>query len=78
MDRCRHLSLVTVDKDFRVIVAQHTVVIDAIEAGDVRAAADAMRHHLRRILEFVEELARLHPQFFESDSDAFSLAAVTG
>ena len=76
MDRCRHLSLVTVDKDYRVIVAQHNTIIDAIEAGDVAASAEAMRIHLRRILEFVEKIARLHPQYFESDRDAFSLASV--
>ena len=76
MDRCRHLSLLTVDKDYRIIVAQHTTIIDAIEAGDVAAATAAMRLHLRRILEFVEEIARLHPQFFEFDGDEFLLGSM--
>lgn len=77
MDRCRHLSLATVETDIGIIVEQHNAIIEAIEAGDADKAAGAMRTHLRRVLEFIDEIADLHPHYFEDQGarQQFGLAA---
>ena len=72
MDRCRHLTLATVEKDIRIITDQHNAIIDAIEQGDPKSAADAMRFHLRRILKFIDQLVEIHPEYFDSASEARS------
>ncbi|MCP4383732.1 MAG: GntR family transcriptional regulator [Hyphomicrobiales bacterium] len=70
MDRCRHLTLATVEKDVRIITDQHNAIIDAIERGDPDTAAEAMRAHLRRVLQFVDQLMEIHPEYFEGTGAA--------
>ncbi|MHA1159036.1 MAG: GntR family transcriptional regulator, partial [Alphaproteobacteria bacterium] len=65
MDRARHLSLATVEKDVGIIIDQHTDIIDAIASGELSAAAEAMRIHVRRLLQFVDQLMEVHPEYFE-------------
>lgn len=65
MDRCRHLALASVEKDFGIITLQHIAIIDAIEAGDAAVACDTMRHHLRRIFNTVNQIMELHPHYFD-------------
>lgn len=78
MDRCRHLTLASIEKDFRVITGQHNAVIDAVEAGSPDDAADAMRIHLRRILDFVDQIIELHAEYFEPPRRDISLVSSKG
>lgn len=73
MDRFRHLTLATVEKDVGVIATQHNAIVDAIEDGDPSSAAAVMRVHLRRILTLVDKVARIHPEFFETEDAVVSL-----
>ena len=75
MDRCRHLALATVDKDVTSIVAQHETIVGAIETGDPAKAGDAMRVHLRRILKFIDAVAEMRPEYFETGESGLSLYA---
>ena len=63
MDRVRHLSMMR----FPVpkLVAQHAAVVEAIAAHDAVSAAEAMRGHLREILNDLPEIAAGRPEFFE-------------
>lgn len=62
MDRVRHLA--TKRFPMEALVEQHRAIVDAIAAGDVRAAESAMRNHLRTILTDLPEVARDRPEFF--------------
>jgi len=70
MDRARHLSLAIVEKDVTIITCQHTAIVDAIDDGDAEAAAVGMRIHLRRLLQFIDQMAEIHPEYFEGPADA--------
>lgn len=63
MDRVRFLSL----SHFPVkkLIDQHTLVVDAIEAGDVRGANAAMRGHLREVLSDLPQICAANPDFFD-------------
>lgn len=67
MDRCRHLTFSLVEKDVRIITGQHNAIVDAIEEGDQDAAVAALRTHLRRVLQFVDQVAEIHPEYFEGN-----------
>lgn len=65
MDRARHLTI-AMEQDVSPIIEQHRAIVDAIEHGDKAAAADTMRVHLRRVLDFVDMLQEQHPDYFEN------------
>lgn len=65
MDRVRYLSLDDSTPAARV-VAQHTRIVDCIEAGDAMASAAAMRSHLREIMASLSLIAAKNPDVFES------------
>jgi DNA-binding GntR family transcriptional regulator len=48
----------------REVLAEHRVVVEAIEAGDAPAARDAMKRHLGVTGELVEKFARQRPGMF--------------
>jgi GntR family transcriptional regulator, rspAB operon transcriptional repressor len=64
MDRVRFLDMTQATPRHSVI-AQHTLIVDAIKAGDPVAAEAAMRQHLSEILRSLPELAVQHPDLFE-------------
>ena len=64
MDRFRHLMLAAVET-FSVIVDQHERIVDAIDAGDRKAAEIALKTHLRRIFAFLRPAYEAHPEYFE-------------
>ena len=64
MDRFRHLMLTGIES-LPIVLDQHVSIVDAIETGDIEAAARALQAHLRRILHFVEQARAAHPEFFE-------------
>jgi DNA-binding GntR family transcriptional regulator len=63
MDRVRYLAL----GEFRVdkLIAQHTALVDRIEAGDVAGADAAIRGHLREILRDLPRIIEANRQFFD-------------
>jgi GntR family transcriptional regulator, rspAB operon transcriptional repressor len=64
MDRVRWLSTARMpNRD--ALVAQHTAVVDALEARDAAAAEAAMRAHLRRILGDLAVMRETMPDFFD-------------
>jgi DNA-binding GntR family transcriptional regulator len=76
MDRVRHLSF-ALEQDLTLITAQHSAIVDAIELGEEDTAADAMRVHLRRVLQFTDQILETHPEYFEG-TGAASLAVKLG
>jgi DNA-binding GntR family transcriptional regulator len=66
MDRVRFLSF-----DFATptpqLVAEHTAIVDAIEAGDADLAEQRMEMHLRGILSSLPLIAERYPEHFVDD-----------
>jgi DNA-binding GntR family transcriptional regulator len=63
IDRLRRLHLPAVGKAQRVL-SDHTLIVDAIEAGDGTEAQRRLRDHLSGTLGQVEEIRVRHPEFF--------------
>jgi DNA-binding GntR family transcriptional regulator len=63
MDRVRHLTAQELPLDR--VIQQHEAIVDAIEAGDEGRAEQAMRQHLRRVLDDLKTLAAALPDYFE-------------
>lgn len=63
MDRVRYLTTQTLD--IKRLVAQHTAIVDAIEAQDPAQAEAATRLHLRTILQDLIVHQARTPQIFE-------------
>lgn len=64
MDRVRFLSVD--DMQIGRLIEQHERIVDAIAAGDVAQAEDAVRTHLREILKSLPEIARSRAEFFDA------------
>lgn len=65
MDRVRFLSTRYLPTER--LVRQHRTILDAIDARDPDAAEQAMRLHLRGVLDDLPEIARQVPEFFEPE-----------
>lgn len=65
IDRLRRLHLPALGKAQRVL-SDHTLVVDAIAAGDPALAQQRLREHLSHTLSQVEEIRTRHESFFES------------
>jgi GntR family transcriptional regulator, rspAB operon transcriptional repressor len=63
IDRLRLLHLPKAGK-MREILAAHSAIVAAIEAGAPQAAQDSLRDHLSRSLDFVDSLKNSHPDYF--------------
>lgn len=63
MDRVRFLSVD--DPQIGRLIEQHEQIVDAIAAGDVGGAEQALRMHLREILKSLPEIARSRAEFFD-------------
>lgn len=63
-DRVRRLSLSTV-KDTKVL-ADHTAIVDAVEAGDASLAVRLMEEHLTRYQYDAEILREAYPDYFKN------------
>jgi DNA-binding GntR family transcriptional regulator len=64
LNRVRRLSLPQ-PRYLGEMVAEHRLVIRAIERGDADAAEEALRHHLRMVLSGLDGLREEHPDYFE-------------
>ncbi|MCA0872763.1 GntR family transcriptional regulator [Seohaeicola saemankumensis] len=65
--RCQRLDLPKKGK-MTDIVADHEAILEAIEAGNVEHATEAMRRHLSGTIKRVETLRRENPDFFTEDT----------
>lgn len=63
--RCQRLELPIRGK-MATILAQHTKIIETLEAGDPISAMDAMREHLSGTISRVDKLRLEHPDYFSS------------
>jgi DNA-binding GntR family transcriptional regulator len=65
MNRIRHLAIPAVGSH-RIAIDHHRLIVDAIAAGDGRAAAQAMRVHIHSPLDFLDAILERHPEYFEA------------
>lgn len=65
VDRLRRLHLPSEGK-MHAVLADHRRIVEAIAAGDVPAAQDALRTHLSGTLSQVEEICARYPDFVEA------------
>jgi DNA-binding GntR family transcriptional regulator len=63
MDRVRFLSVD--DMHIGRLIEQHERIVDGIAAGDKTRAEEALRHHLREILNSLPEIARSRAELFD-------------
>lgn len=63
MDRVRFLSVD--DIQISRLIEQHERIVDGIAAGDVSAAEQALRTHLREIVKSLPEIAQSRAEFFD-------------
>ncbi len=64
LNRVRRLSLPQ-PRYLQEMVAEHRLVVRAVERGDVDAAEEALRHHLRMVVSGLDTLRQQHPDYFE-------------
>jgi len=69
MNRVRHISAQEFSPE--KLVVQHAAITDAFGLGDVAAAEDAMRMHLREINKDLPQIVQTFPDYFE-DIEALS------
>jgi DNA-binding GntR family transcriptional regulator len=63
MDRARYLSLAGYRID--TLIAQHSAVVDQIEAGNIAGANEAIRLHLREVLKDLPGIIAANTRFFD-------------
>ena len=64
LDRVRHLA-VPVRGNQKSVIAEHTKVLKALDAGDSRAAVKYHREHLDTVYETIKRLADTHNEIFD-------------
>jgi DNA-binding GntR family transcriptional regulator len=62
-DRLRRLSL-PAPATVRALIEEHTAIVDALGAGDVRGGHATIRKHVGRMKEFAPAIVSDHPGFF--------------
>lgn len=69
MNRIRHLAIPAVGSP-RIAIDHHRRIVDAIIAGDARAAREAMHAHIHSPLDFLDAIRRKHPGYFDDAQTA--------
>lgn len=67
MDRARFLTLSTSHR--RSVLAEHVLVVEALETGDPDLAERHLRAHLGNIAVVLPKLRSMHPACFEDEAD---------
>jgi GntR family transcriptional regulator, rspAB operon transcriptional repressor len=67
MNRIRHLAIPAVGSH-RIAIDHHRLIVDAIVGGEAKAASEAMRVHIHSPMEFLDQIQRTHPEYFEQPS----------
>lgn len=65
MNRIRHLAIEAV-VSHRIAVDQHSLIVEAIVAGDDKAASRHMRTHIAAPLAFLDNIAQKHPAYIKA------------
>jgi len=65
MDRVRYLTLSTDRR--RVVMAEHTAIMDAVIEGNEQNAEAALREHLGSFTTVLDQVRDAHAQYFECD-----------
>lgn len=65
LDRARRLGLYETSP--QPFVVQHREIFDAVRSGNLSAARDAMRVHLRLVFEDIEKVRQRSPELFVTD-----------
>lgn len=73
MDRLRRLSMQTTD--LGGLVADHKLILQALEAHDPDAADAAMRQHLRRAMRELPDLVSRFGEYFEGEAEVSQILA---
>ncbi|GAA2089702.1 GntR family transcriptional regulator [Pseudolysinimonas kribbensis] len=73
LDRARRLSL-TLTQQLRILIDQHSSVIDRLAAHDVSGADDALRDHLRLVFSDIKTIRTEHPEMFDDGETPIVLA----
>ncbi|QJR81331.1 GntR family transcriptional regulator [Alteromonas pelagimontana] len=68
MDRVRNLSLKEFGGQYDSVLSQHRAIVKAIRNKDINAARQAMTTHLHEILNVLDGVKRMHPDFFEEEA----------
>lgn len=68
MDRVRNLGLKESGGQYQSVLAQHTAIVAALEAGNPAQARLAMSSHLHLILQVIDDIKARHPEFFDDAS----------
>jgi DNA-binding GntR family transcriptional regulator len=63
IDRIRRISLPDPDT-VRDLIAEHTAIVDNLEAGNVEAGTKHVRLHARRVRDYAPKLREAHPDLF--------------
>lgn len=69
MNRIRHLAIEAVGSH-RIAINYHTLIVEAITAGDSAKATAHMRDHIRSPLIFLDVIASHNPAYIEGDESA--------
>ena len=67
MNRIRHLAIAAVGSH-HIAVNQHQRIVDAITQGRAEQAREFMREHIRSPLNFLDAIAKNHPEYIETSS----------
>lgn len=63
LDRIRRISLPDPDT-VRDLIAEHTAIVDNLQAGNVEVGTKHIRLHARRVRDFAPKLRQAHPELF--------------
>ena len=69
LDRVRRLAFPE-EHHLDIVLAEHTVIIEALRAGDPEASAAAMKVHLNRVFQTIRHLLAQRSEFFAPNSRA--------
>ncbi len=64
MNRIRHLAIPELGSN-KIAIDHHRQIVDAIVAGNSKAASNAMRIHIQSPREFLAAIAKRYPEYFE-------------
>ena len=67
MDRLRYLGLAEVRGEFTGVIAQHQSILDAVAAGDRKAAVAHTQEHIQRIVTVINLTREAHPDYFDDE-----------
>jgi DNA-binding GntR family transcriptional regulator len=68
LDRARRLSLTTTEQ-LTLLIEQHQSIVDSLERGDAGEAAAALRGHLRKVFDDIDDIRQKNPALFATPAN---------